>query len=249
MVTEPLHTGVDQLSQTYRSRVTQQNRESINVIVKLFQQSLLPYPSLENIVDELSKGDWISATELAEREAWAYDKMAALQGTTIPHSYGFYVFRIPSGEEVIGHVMEEIGGFETTVYLEKNVHNSDAVWALADATAWALHAIHCEGVVHYDMRHRNMHILAPDPLSKSASTAVVLFDFALSSQIINEGYSILARDCHDLQHELISAGVPADVFGVWRNTRVKESPEWRSMIPFSWKCHDEQPKVVYEIWG
>lgn len=97
--------------------------------------------------------------------------MTMLQGTTIPHSYGFYAvgillrrldgillsyrplqFNIPSGEEVIGHVMEEIGGLETTAYLQKITNNPDAIWALRtpsqyfiivsreqyrDATVWA----------------------------------------------------------------------------------------------------------------
>jgi hypothetical protein len=65
----------------------------------------------------------------------------------------------------------------------------------ADATAWALHALHCAGVVHNDMSHRNMHVLPTDPLSKSATISVVLFDFAFASQILTEyGYSLLERD-------------------------------------------------------
>jgi hypothetical protein len=110
--------------------------------------------------------------------------------------------------------MERIGGLETTAYLQKNANNPDAVWALvifcplnrhlilsnitiqADATAWALHAIHCVGVVHYDMSHRNMRVLPVGPLLKSVSVSVVLFDFALASQVIDEYDDChLERDC------------------------------------------------------
>jgi hypothetical protein len=66
----------------------------------------------------------------------------------------------------------------------------------ADATAWALHAIHCAGVVHYDMSHRNMHVLPAGSLLKSVSVSVVLFDFALASQVIDEyDNCCLERDC------------------------------------------------------
>jgi hypothetical protein len=94
VVTEPLLIGVNQLSQTYHGRVNCRGYESVEVVVKLFQQSLFRYPYLEDSFDRFSQSDWVSATELAQREAWAYDKMIVLQGTTIPHSYGFYMVSI-----------------------------------------------------------------------------------------------------------------------------------------------------------
>ena len=160
--------------------------------------------------------------------------MTVLQGTTIPHSYGFYMvmllwkpsliyllhdpqqFSIPSGKEVIGHVMEKIGRLETTIYLQRNANNLDSVWALvslvivhipyhltwtqADATAWVLHALHWAGVVHYDFHHCNMHVLPTDPLSKSAKIFVILFDFAFASQIITEyGNNLLECDGNECE--------------------------------------------------
>jgi hypothetical protein len=91
IITEPILTGVDQFSQTYRGRIGINGQESFNVVIKLFQQSFLRFPCEDNFFDELSKSDWVPATELAQQEAWAYGKMIKLQGTTIPRSYGFYV--------------------------------------------------------------------------------------------------------------------------------------------------------------
>jgi hypothetical protein len=90
-ITEPLLTGLGRLSQTYCGHINHKGYEPVDVIVKLFQQSLFQYPCLGDFLDTLSQNDWISATDLAQREAWAYNKMTALQGTTIPHSYGFYM--------------------------------------------------------------------------------------------------------------------------------------------------------------
>jgi hypothetical protein len=91
VVTEPILTGVHRFSQTYRGCIERSGYESFNVVVKLFQQSFLRFPCKGNFFDELSNSDWVLATELAQREAWAYGKMVKLQGTTVPHSYGFYV--------------------------------------------------------------------------------------------------------------------------------------------------------------
>jgi hypothetical protein len=90
-ITEPLLTGLNRLSQTYCGCINRRGYEPVDVIVKLFQQSFFQYPCLEDFLNTLSLSDWISATDLAQREAWAYDKMTALQGTTIPYSYGFYL--------------------------------------------------------------------------------------------------------------------------------------------------------------
>ena len=43
--------------------------------------------------------------------------------------------------------------------------------------------------------------------------------------------------CCSLDDELISAGTPALVVGVWGNTRATAPlPRWKSMIPYSWGC-------------
>lgn len=91
ILTESIQTGANHLSQTYRGHVNLPGCKPANVVVKLFQQSLFRYPCPAHFFDRLSRGNWRSATYLAQREAWAYDKMTMLQGTTIPHSYGFYM--------------------------------------------------------------------------------------------------------------------------------------------------------------
>jgi hypothetical protein len=41
-------------------------------------------------------GGLFSATEVAQREAWAYKMLAQYQGSSIPFSYGFYIVMFTS---------------------------------------------------------------------------------------------------------------------------------------------------------
>ena len=90
-INKPLLMGLDRPSQTYCGCINHRGYEQVDVIVKLFQQSLFQYLCLGDFLDMLSQNDWISATDLAQREAWAYNQMTVLQGMMIPHSYGFYM--------------------------------------------------------------------------------------------------------------------------------------------------------------
>jgi len=45
----------------------------------------------------------------AHKEAWAYQRLYSLQGSLIPHSYGFFDVILPSTDLVYVHVMEFVG--------------------------------------------------------------------------------------------------------------------------------------------
>jgi hypothetical protein len=58
--------------------------------VKLFQESLFPPPTSEDLLGDKSECAWYSMKEQAEAEAWAYDMLKAHQGQLCPYSYGMY---------------------------------------------------------------------------------------------------------------------------------------------------------------
>lgn len=60
-------------------------------------------------------------------------------------------------------------------------------------------------------------------------------EFVASETSSHLHYQLIIFYLCSLDKELVYAGAPAEVVGVWRNTRTKESPEWRSMLPFGWE--------------
>lgn len=91
-LTRNIQSGVDR-SQVYAARLTLTNTTvpSSDVIVKLFQQSLLTLPREDNFFgSHYEQNEWSSATEIAKKEASAYRKLLPLQGNIIPDSYGFF---------------------------------------------------------------------------------------------------------------------------------------------------------------
>jgi hypothetical protein len=98
----PLQTGYTKWSQVYVALLTIGGR-SCEVVIKLYQQCMFLEPNSAN-VDE-----WSSATEVAQREAWAYQMLERYQGSTIPYSYGFYMV---NGIQFIPHF---IGSCRCTV--------------------------------------------------------------------------------------------------------------------------------------
>ncbi|KAF8508608.1 hypothetical protein JB92DRAFT_2952043, partial [Gautieria morchelliformis] len=111
-------------SQVWKGFMTSQNFPDVApvpVIIKLFQESYLGFvPTLEDLWGNLDYAEWLPGARLAANEAWAYDRMRALQGKfftlwamcyssidsidaftgcSVPWSYGFCkVFAISSAE-------------------------------------------------------------------------------------------------------------------------------------------------------
>jgi len=116
----------------------------IPLVVKLYQESLYPIPEEES---ERGPRGFHSPPELIEKEATAYryvplpsraifsrkeadrrDVFAKRlaresQGSDIPLCYGFYNFRLPSGEETVGLVLEDLveqrKGITVETFLER----------------------------------------------------------------------------------------------------------------------------------
>lgn len=87
-------------SQVYRARVLLRGHPlQRNAVVKLFQWSLSDEGRCA-IAEDRSEYDGMArmcGSVLAQREGWAYERMQALQGNVVPHSFGFYAVRIPPG--------------------------------------------------------------------------------------------------------------------------------------------------------
>jgi hypothetical protein len=88
---EKLQTGRDGWSQAYTGKLTIGTR-TCDVVVKLYQECMFRDPSSTNFYgpEGVFDGDWMSGTEVAQREAWSYNMLDRYQGSTIPYSYGFY---------------------------------------------------------------------------------------------------------------------------------------------------------------
>jgi hypothetical protein len=88
VLVEAIQTGEGGWAQVYAGRFTIGTR-SCDVIVKLYQECMFRKPYGSEFYG-MDKGEWPSATEVAQCEAWAYQMLEQYQGSTIPYSYGFY---------------------------------------------------------------------------------------------------------------------------------------------------------------
>jgi hypothetical protein len=82
---EPVTTGAPRYSQVWLARAEPGGHP---LIVKIFLACFGPGPEWN--MHFSSFGGFIPEEELAHREWWAFSRLSHLQGTAIPHSYGFY---------------------------------------------------------------------------------------------------------------------------------------------------------------
>ncbi|KAG8717777.1 hypothetical protein FRC08_006713 [Ceratobasidium sp. 394] len=179
---EPIRQGQNKWAQVWRANLRCSTggswSQGLPVVVKLFQESLFPPPTPEDLLGDKSECAWYSMKEQAEAEAWAYDMLRAHQGQLCPYSYGMYEFSLPCGEErVIGHVMEDVNSWTLDEYIRAigGEMNIEETWKIASASVRGLQAIHASGVAHRDLKPR--HVLVP----KEQPGNVVFVDFTYSA--------------------------------------------------------------------
>jgi hypothetical protein len=214
----PLQTGYTKWSQVYVALLTIGGR-SCEVVIKLYQQCMFLEPNSAN-VDE-----WSSATEVAQREAWAYQMLERYQGSTIPYSYGFYMFQLPT-ETVVGFVMEKIGGLEVDEYFVRN-NNDHAAMLLADTLAWAIDQIHSAGVVHGDLQRSNVRICTDGDIP--GSLYFIIFDFSVALQ----KYTTLNKPTYGSDaYDIMNVTMPdsGDLQLRWRRNNREKRPAWVRMF-------------------
>lgn len=99
-VTHVFQTGWKTFSQVCTSFASDAfSRQSGELCLKLYDERLFPHPDYRSDLDPLRPlKDWNIAEDMAKREEAAYDRLQSLQGTRVPHSYGFYYVRHKSFE-------------------------------------------------------------------------------------------------------------------------------------------------------
>ncbi|KAL5637045.1 hypothetical protein ACGC1H_000871 [Rhizoctonia solani] len=179
---QPIRYGQNKWAQVWRASLRCSTgagwSAGVSVVVKLFQESLFPPPTPEDLLGDKSECAWYSMKEQAEAEAWAYEMLKSHQGQNIPYSYGMYEFSLPCGEErVIGHVMEDVTSWTLDEYMQVigGETNIEQTWQIATAAVQGLQSIHASGVAHRDLKPR--HILVP----KDQPGSVVFVDFTYSA--------------------------------------------------------------------
>ncbi|GAA6007056.1 uncharacterized protein JCM10292_003443 [Rhodotorula paludigena] len=90
--------------------------EAVQAGAEKWSQSLFPLPNLEASSPEYDGWNWYPASHLEKREAEACSLLKAYQGRELPVCYGFYRFRAPCGEEVVGVVLEDLLDITETLY-------------------------------------------------------------------------------------------------------------------------------------
>jgi hypothetical protein len=91
VLSEPLRVGLGTLSQVWKAKT----RDGASFVVKIFTSFMSSKPGWQWSDDPKDKEggeviDFMPDEEAAHREAWAYERLRVLQGSYIPHSYGFY---------------------------------------------------------------------------------------------------------------------------------------------------------------
>ncbi|BGP48875.1 hypothetical protein JCM10450v2_004754 [Rhodotorula kratochvilovae] len=122
---EGIQTGEDEWSQVWRCEVINEHGRDLagSVVLKLYQQSLFPLPEVFTSVPPYDDWNWYPARHLEEREAQAYRLLRRHQGRDVPLCYGFYRFRVPCGEQVVGVILEDL--VEETMPLFRLIEQED----------------------------------------------------------------------------------------------------------------------------
>ncbi|BGP50452.1 hypothetical protein JCM10450v2_006371 [Rhodotorula kratochvilovae] len=106
-----VQTGEEQGAQVWRCAVVDEAGEERagTVVLKLYQQSLFPLPDEYTCSKpEYDSFPWYPARHAEERESRAYSLLQDYQGRDVPICYGFYRFHLPSSENVVGVVLEDL---------------------------------------------------------------------------------------------------------------------------------------------
>ncbi|EJT97098.1 hypothetical protein DACRYDRAFT_25227 [Dacryopinax primogenitus] len=146
---EPIRTGTDEYAQVWLAQCTpvdpDPNLPDRSIVIKFFQESLFLIPGIY----EWTLGEYFKASDLIIRELWANTRLATLQGTILPHSYGFFQFTFTyedAQELVCGHAMEFISGEPLT---ESLVRQSPFYSTPKQRELQISRLLHCISEIHW----------------------------------------------------------------------------------------------------
>ncbi|EJD34989.1 hypothetical protein AURDEDRAFT_130864 [Auricularia subglabra TFB-10046 SS5] len=183
-ITEELHVGENKNSQVFAGILgdSLQDDSSVPVAVKIYRPSQMPERCWRPLQRTPVHGVHVCVEMNSfKREYWAYKKLASLQGTVVPHLYGFFEFQFHD-EPCIALVMELIGAYKAEEYRTvARKEGTDTVKAFCNGLAMATHAVHTCGLSMHDFAARN--ILVP----RDHPTFPILVDFADAGNINEKG--------------------------------------------------------------
>lgn len=164
---ERVQHGEGRYSQVYRGTFDDAP-DGGSVIVKVYQTSLFSEDDLLCIARRkpYDVDPFDEICQLFKQEYWAYGRLQALQGTVVPHVYGFFEVMLHNGEPTVALVMEDIKAEDPDIYLASS---PDARNALASRLLLSLHAVLACGVAPGDLAKRNVLL---------CKSRVILIDFA-----------------------------------------------------------------------
>ncbi|EIN04282.1 hypothetical protein PUNSTDRAFT_55595 [Punctularia strigosozonata HHB-11173 SS5] len=173
----------DTTSQVYKGSLRIGSGKSREVCIKIYQQSMCSLPDIDSFdEDERYNPELRTARHDAGVEAWAYCKLAPLQGSIIPCSYGFYEARLPNGETAVVHILEYLNGVTLSSFKRRDDlerHLSCRVIDMVEKLLENIALMHELGVTHQDLNPNNIMLLTqPRGLEPLSSLAIIDFNRA-----------------------------------------------------------------------
>lgn len=90
-VTDTVRVGYGQFSQVFYGIMSKEGRQSSSICLKLYDERFFSPPEWRPDLDPCRPlYAWNTAEDMARREEAAYDRLEYLQGSLLPHSYGFH---------------------------------------------------------------------------------------------------------------------------------------------------------------
>ncbi|KAF9259195.1 hypothetical protein L218DRAFT_1080023 [Marasmius fiardii PR-910] len=200
LVTEIVRTGDKKFSQVVFGRLQwtsadEKKFEDTNSIVclKMFDELLFPVPGEEAFQDDRDIFfnpifpsqrllDLNFADDMMRREYAVYERLEYLQGTLLPHSYGFHEVILPTGRIVNGFIMEVISG-RTLGSLPVQVWSENVQKQLVRRLRQGVSALRYAGIKQGDWNLDQILVTHPSPTEASGDDFefdVVFIDFAFT---------------------------------------------------------------------
>ncbi|KAK7024455.1 hypothetical protein VNI00_016306 [Paramarasmius palmivorus] len=198
---------------------TRVTRKDGPVCLKLFDEVFFPVMSRDECLQQFRS--WPAerrllslnfATDMMRREHAAYERLQYLQGTLIPHSYGFHEFTLPDGRAVYGFFMEIVQG-DALTSLEVKQLPEDVQISLVRHIRHGLRAIQYAGIKQGDWHTDQILVIPQQGENKETQFGLVFVDFAFTWLQLGEGRVAEAVPSGDyLYLELQEAGFLASAF-------------------------------------
>ncbi|KAK7024452.1 hypothetical protein VNI00_016303 [Paramarasmius palmivorus] len=198
--------------------------KTVMVCLKLFDETLFPIPSPTDCREEYEFSEPQErllglnfAVDMMRREKAVYERLEYLQGTLLPHVYGFHQFKLPDGRKVYGLLLEAIIGSALSSFTPQDWPESVQLNIVSHIRR-GLQAIQFAGIKQGDW-HLGQILLRSIP-GKETDTefAVVFIDFAFTWLQLGEGKLAEPLPGGDyLRMELKGAGFCSSAFGsdIW----------------------------------